>query len=378
MESSSPTGPASDPTTSRLMGKAVDRAREAAELLALPAAAENIGGAITGNVIEIWPVDPEAKLISRVMHNAKNSDVVPLAPVAKPEAEPARVSRVITRNTLPSPSGPERRVMTEAEKTEAITKNVDYLASVRSLMELSEKPVQRTWQGLLSGEINEVSNKLKVHANAPKALEISGVPLNRQGRLRKFTSIETEQNLSDLTRNHPDDNYKFYHSFKDAEKATQYLAEVMKLAYESKIALSTKTFDHDYDGINLYTPNFKELEAIIHQVYPKYLDAFGETEHFLQGPIDGVDTKHIGWVQEVNLKSSAHSHSGRMGEVGAVLDSEGALSIESYISACQRAGIRPETPWLLDDASVQKLKDETAAVFAISDAAGITKPPVST
>jgi len=112
MESSSPTGPASERLTSRVMGKGADRLRaleaaEAAELLALPAAAENIGGAITGNVIEIWPVDPEAKPISRVQHNAKKSDVVlvtPEAPIAKPLAEPApapvptRVSRVRSSN----------------------------------------------------------------------------------------------------------------------------------------------------------------------------------------------------------------------------------------------------------------------------------------
>ena len=125
---------------------------------------------------------------------------------------------------------------------------------------------------------------------------------------------------------------------------------------ELGISLTTKTFDHAYDSLNLYTWHPSELEGIIKSLYPKYLEKgmYNKTPHFLQGKIEGINPDHIGFVQEPEVQSGigmGMSHSARMGRLGEYLDAvaRGGMPIDksSWLKAAQYAGINPEKPYLI-------------------------------
>jgi|GEM_PF-6507141 len=166
---------------------------------------------------------------------------------------------------------------------------------------------------------------------------------------------ETGANVGDLVENRPFDRYKFYLSLdlstpQKQAQAQEFIKEVHALAREQKLSMLTKTEDHNYDSCNIYTWSPDEFSGILQQVYKKYPDIWLSVEHPLQGAIDAVDPKHIGYVQEpiVGLKGS---HSARMVALGRFIDAnDGRLSSDVWQQACKEAGVRPDAPWLIDPA----------------------------
>jgi hypothetical protein len=242
-----------------------------------------------------------------------------------------------------SPSRPREGVQSKELKRERVAQVVGGLKAKEGLRDLAKDPLRRSWRALLGGNIDEISSQGTVHPRIGEAMRQAGVSY-LEGHTHTKT-IDTGVDYSDLTATNPTGNYKFYHSFSNPDRATAYTAEVMKRAAEAGISFRVKTFDHDYDGINFYTQHFQELSDIIKEVYPSYAEAFGSTEHFLQGPIDEtVDPSHIGWVQENVAGTGGNSHSGRMEVLGGYLDSQG-FSEEAYRQGCAAAGVRPDAPW---------------------------------
>lgn len=245
-------------------------------------------------------------------------------------------SDIRIKSLSPAPSEPQ--VLKGLERVK-IPKHLEYL---QALKERVGSAASR-WQELLSGDNVEVSGRRLVSPNIPRAIRQAGAEQARVMSIHKY--VETGVDYKDLTAQRPTKRYKFYHSFSDAERATGYVTAVVAAAKEADISLSMKSFDHEYDGVNFYTYHFRELDEIIKNTYPEYQDAFGSTEHFLQGPVEGVDSTHIGWAQEP-VRGGDHSHSGRMGLIGEALD-RGGISEASYREGCAAAGVRPDYPWLL-------------------------------
>ena len=397
--------PGTDPTaaiSSRLKGTLVDaeRARRAAEVA--PEAASSLGGAILGGAdVEVVPTDPEPTPVpSLVKWNGprlvagsgtpaeptessavtpplriKFSGTRPKAPATPtidpsdkpfvsrikhnpgsrtPRASDAKaVSDALIDDLLPVATTPVEKVMSPEEKAAAIQDRLTYLASISELRKLGRSGLD-TWSSLLGGDIAAVSERLGVQVNGKKALHKAGAR-HALGAIGFGAILDTGH--IDPIRDNPTGAYKFYHSFKNEALGEAYVTEVIRRAWEAKITLGTKSFDHDYDGINFYTSHFQELEAIIKDVYSKYKDAFGETEHFLQGEVEGVDSRHIGWVQET--RNNDMSHSERMKIIGKALDN-GGLNVESYLKGCEEAGVRPEAPWLFNDVLTSQIEEKAA------------------
>lgn len=236
-----------------------------------------------------------------------------------------------------------------------VRKRCEYLRSIAQLREKSAKPALRNWHRLLEGNILEVSGGV-VSPDLKRSIARSKFERDQKHTLgHQF--IDTGVDYERLKRNHPTERYKFYHSFGDSDAATNYLTDVINRAGEQGISMSIKSYDHAYDGVNIYTYHFQEMQQIVQEVYASHLAAWGSTEHFLQGVVPGVDPSHIGWVQEPVAGLSALSHSGRMGALGRSLDSNG-LSEDSYVSGCAKACVRPDQPWLLTPEYEAKLKAE--------------------
>ena len=212
---------------------------------------------------------------------------------------------------------------------------------------LEDKRAGHSWRDTLSGET---------------PLSEGGVPLDTKHCIRaagvkvdgsvSFGGAIAGPDYKKLQRDDPAGRYKFYHSFSDRVRGEAYLTELVGRANELGLSMALKSFDHAYDGANVYTHDPTQMATLVEELYPKYKDAFLSTEHFLQGPLGGVDPEHIGWVQEPG--SGIDSHSGRMGKLGSVLDAQG-LGENAYRVGCQAAGVRPEAPWLLNDASLAEL-----------------------
>jgi hypothetical protein len=166
---------------------------------------------------------------------------------------------------------------------------------------------------------------------------------------------------TDLKRSHPNERFKFYSSFDltspaKAELGTQWLADVAGRAHAQGLSLTTKSFDHAYDSLNLYTWHPAELAAIVTDLYPTYAaqGLYNATPHFLQGSLPGVNPDHIGfaqepvtgWPPEVGL-----SHSARMGALGGMIDEHlgagQALDAQLYTEAAMAVGVNPAQPYLI-------------------------------
>ncbi len=254
-----------------------------------------------------------------------------------------------------SDSLPQAQIIDEEHGQES--DQIRYLNNIEDLKDRAANPARRSWSALLSGEIDEVSGGNVIHPSSKRAIKDAGAELDRS--IPSFHDyVKSGVDYRALKAEDPTGRYKFYHSFGDQEKAQAYLTEVVKKVAESGISMSTKSFDHQYDGVNIYTHHPDEMQKIIAGLYGAHQDAFAETEHFLQAPMDDVNTKHIGWVQEPEAGLGSDSHSVRMGKLGAVLDQVGTLDDASYRAACESAGVRPEAPWLLDSTEEARIKTE--------------------
>lgn len=165
---------------------------------------------------------------------------------------------------------------------------------------------------------------------------------------------ETGAEVADLVTGRAFDRHKFYLSLdmstpEKSERAQVFIAEVYTQAAEKKLSMLTKNEAHDYDSCDLYTWEPEEFAVILAELYPKYPDIWLTTEHPLQGEIETIDPKHIGYVQEPIGGIGNGSHSSRMVELGKFIDANsGSLDPETWKQACETAGVRPDAPWLID------------------------------
>lgn len=174
---------------------------------------------------------------------------------------------------------------------------------------------------------------------------------------------ETGADVADLVTERPFDRHKFYLSLdmstpEKSERTQAFIEEVYVQAAEKKLSMLTKNEAHDYDSCDLYTWEPEEFAGILAELYPKYPDIWLTTEHPLQGEVETIDPKHIGYVQEPISGINGNSHSSRMVELGKFIDAHsGSLDPDTWRHACEVAGVRPDAPWLIDT----KLRDSYSA-----------------
>jgi hypothetical protein len=163
----------------------------------------------------------------------------------------------------------------------------------------------------------------------------------------------TGSDLNTLIREFPNDRYKFYFSLDlsspdKTEKAQEMFGKILEQCKEQKISLLSKTEDHTYDSLDLFTWDQQKLAGVIREVYSQYPDIWKSTHHFFQAPVDEVNPMHVGWVQEP-IGGKNGSHSSRMGLLGVTLDmlEVGAVNAVDYKRACKNASVRPDAPWLI-------------------------------
>lgn len=245
-------------------------------------------------------------------------------------------ARASTRGAVP-PSRPNKPAITGSmyERSEVL-RILGYIGNLA--------PIKGgySWQALLSGETPVSAGGVRLNPSSVTR----GAKVAQDSSQMSFHKFIAGPDYRQLGTEEPMGRYKFYHSFQDKTRGESYLAELVKRAAEQGLSLSMKSFDHDYDGMDVYTHHFKEVSALIEELYPRHAGAFYGAEHFLQGPLNSVNPRHIGWAQEPEAGVGQRSHSGRMGQIGAALDM-GGLSEAAYRQGCQTAGVRPDQPWLL-------------------------------
>ena len=224
------------------------------------------------------------------------------------------------------PTEPTMVLRGAAIREQGIKERFTYLRSIQNLAG------KWGWSRLLSGENPDVSSG-GVRLHEKRCIEKAGAEIDKS--VVGFGVVKTDADYKGLAAKHPTKHYKFYHSFRDEQLGETYVAEVIKKAVEQGLSVSLKSFDHDFDGMNIYTYHFQQMEAIIREVYPRYKEAFYDAEHFLQGGIEDINPKHIGWVQEPIAAAGGRSHSGRMSIVGATLDSQGLSELEIGRASCR-------------------------------------------
>lgn len=260
----------------------------------------------------------------------------------------------------PLPSRPSRLVLSgERAERSRVAERLAYLSSVEQLRHQSG--VVYSWETLLAGEVGQVSSG-GVRPRSKLCTTLAGAKQAR-GVISFGGSIESGADYKRLAAEYPTQRYKFYHSFGNLGASEAYLTSVIKEANHQGLSLVMKSYDHAYDGINLYTYHFGELREIVTEMYKKYPEAFLETEHFLQGVVGDLNPRHIGWAQEPIAGLGHSSHSVRMGVIGNALDEHG-LNESIYRSGCMQAGVLPDAPWLLSQQYEQQLAAKAASLHA--------------
>lgn len=177
------------------------------------------------------------------------------------------------------------------------------------------------------------------------------------------TKWNTGANLNELVEKYPLDRWKFYLSLnlqtpEQIKQSQSFFSELLKFSREKKLSLMTKPEDHNYDSCDIFTWQGLQMAEILKYLYHKYPDIWLPVHHFFQGPVDTIDSMHIGYVQEpiggyppirIDGRLSSPSHSGRMKMIGDVLDKQGSgpISVETYLEGCAHAHFKPSTPWLI-------------------------------
>lgn len=209
----------------------------------------------------------------------------------------------------------------------------------------------RSFRQVLGGNVAELMGG-SGRVDFVKARAGRGYDSEKHGRISYRKGIakawETGVNIDQLITEAPNDRYKFYLSLDTADPAksdqiVDFLHAVHDRATERGAAMLTKSEDHTYDSVDLYTWSPVEMADILSELYHEYPAIWSSTEHPLQGEVSGIDPSHIGFVQEPIGGLGGHAHSSRMGMLGAALD-EGA----SFEEACKAVSVLPEAPWLID------------------------------
>lgn len=231
-----------------------------------------------------------------------------------------------------------------------IQDNVEYLKSLQDLVAEAG-----SFQALLSGE-SPVSYVSEGEMAVPQA-----ITLQKLGIFTKHSNhvgVSSGADYESLQRTKPYDRYKFYSSFdlttpEKAELGTEWFSRVAQTAHERELSLTVKRADHAYDSLNLYTWHPEGVAAIVQELYPEFeaCGLYRETPHFFQGEIEGINSNHVGFVQEPIAAYSTGSHSTRMSYLGQKIDTELAkgrdLNETLFTEAAQEAGVDPLYPYIL-------------------------------
>ncbi len=270
-----------------------------------------------------------------------------------------RISPSLVRATGKTATAASQRTFGEVKLgkwhyEQSVRAQVEYL---RGLADMAHQA--GSYRNLLSGESQFSMVPVGQHSIRDKQV-LSKLGLSDRGVMTFGTAL-AGPDYAALKRDHPNDRYKFYSSFDlttpaKAELGAQWFTDVATRAHAQGLSLTTKSFDHAYDSLNLYTWHPAEVAGIITELYPTYAaqGLYSETPHFMQGNLHGVSPDHVGFVQEPVTGWPADrglSHSARMGMLGATLDEylltgEG-LTLQAYEQAAQAVGVNPAQPYLL-------------------------------
>jgi hypothetical protein len=191
----------------------------------------------------------------------------------------------------------ESRVSGSLVRERAIRNNVEYLQEFHGLAERAG-----SYKALLSGE-SEVSKPPEGQGIVSDKKILSRLGLLDRSYLT-FGGALAGPDYNRLKSENPLGRYKFYSSFdltssRKVDLSARWFTDVVERAHDQAISLTTKSFDHAYDSLNLYTWHPAEVAKIMQELYSHYEAAglYNSTPHFFQGSLDGVDPNHIGFVQ---------------------------------------------------------------------------------
>jgi hypothetical protein len=156
----------------------------------------------------------------------------------------------------------------------------------------------------------------------------------------------------------------------DARLQDRFLRGVLLGAANAGIDIAWKTQDHGYDYPDIYTTQPEKLQEIITTLYNSGVfpdSMWNDVPRVFQANIGGdVPTSRVGMVQEPSTtlkaalpdedKLQGLAHSARMGALGKAFESytsSGVERREAFIAACSDIGVKPESPWLLNDEASQ-------------------------
>ncbi len=169
---------------------------------------------------------------------------------------------------------------------------------------------------------------------------------------------------------------KFYLSLADHTRESgetpqyqqAFLKQLIVAATATGIDIAWKVMDHGYDAPDIYTTQPDRIIEIITTLYhggrfPQTM--WNEVPRVFQSPADGsIPVEHIGMVQEPSARGVKRlSHSVRMARLGATYEeaiNAGSDKRKAFVTACAQVGVKPEAPWLLDDAASQAFLDAAA------------------
>lgn len=317
-----------------------------------PTEAMLVGELPVGSITEIDPVSEGDTPVSRIRNSmGRISDKVAETPIT-----PSRVkSSMIRKEGLDELSHEDPASLLEGTSVTA-EGSPEVLLEKLSASTLVEAAKRVGFAAALGGSLQGTdNNKLMPRAWRSNKYRAENHDGKRVPWSNGFSNAwETGAEVADLVTGRPFDRHKFYLSLdmstpEKSERAQLFIEEVYAQAAEKKLSMLTKNEVHDYDSCDLYTWEPEEFAGILADLYPKYPDIWLTTEHPLQGEIETIDPKHIGYVQEPIGGIGNGSHSSRMVELGKFIDaSSGSLDPETWKQACETAGVRPDAPWLID------------------------------
>lgn len=192
---------------------------------------------------------------------------------------------------------------------------------------------------------------------------LQGVPTykGKKTHLFKMGGAEiwdTGVDVNELIDTNPFGRYKFYLSLslrdqQSNEKAVSFIRDLYRECKANRISLGTKSHDHDYDSLDIYTFHPQEMSDILKKLYNKYPDIWKDSLHPIQGKVGDIPAEHIGVVQEP-VMGFGGSHSSRAQDIGSILDrvleasSRAEINVNEFAEACKEVGVLPHAPWLID------------------------------
>lgn len=180
-----------------------------------------------------------------------------------------------------------------------------------------------------------------------------GRTTSMQLKLWLGTKWQTGVDLDKLADTAPDERWKYYLSLDLTDPSKQAISQdffrkLLEKCTERGVALMTKTQDHLYDSLLLYTWHTEGMDSILSELSPQYNEMWKSVRRVFQKPINGVNPMHIGRVQEP-FGGRNGSHSGRMHSMGKYFDtnlpSKWTIDRDNYVRACKFAEVKADTPW---------------------------------